>query len=81
MKWLSWLRRRIRPSLSPPVRPDESGVRRAQEQIRQAESTLADLEAHESEVDHVSRAAEELHRRNNLGPAFMAALGKHRRAQ
>lgn len=79
--WLDWLRRRVRPSLSPPERPDDSGLQSAREQIRQADLTLADLEARESQVDHVSRKAEEHLRRNNLGPAFMAALGKHRRAQ
>ncbi len=80
MKWLNWIRRRVRPSLSPPPPPDPAGIVRAQEQIRKAEITLADLAAREPEVDHVSRTAAEIHRRNNLGPAFMAALSKQRRA-
>lgn len=81
MSWISsWLRRRKRPSLDQPPAPNPAGIVEAQAQLRRAEDTLTRLVAREPEVDHASQTAAEIHRRNNLGPAFMAALGQHRKA-
>lgn len=74
------LHRRVRPSMSVPPPRDMEGLEQARRQISRAETTLADLAATEPVVDHVARTAAEIHRRNNLGPAFMQALGKQRKA-
>jgi hypothetical protein len=73
------IRKHRRPSLDPPPEPVyPDGLIRAQAELAKAEDTLTRLERQEPEVDAMSRRAETILRRNNLGPAFMRALGERR---
>jgi hypothetical protein len=79
--WFRWLEHRRRPALSPPPPPAyPSGLIRAQAELAKADDTLTRLQAQEPEVEALASKAAAIHRQNNLGPAFMRALGTERRA-
>jgi hypothetical protein len=83
-KWVrSLFSRPRRPSLAAPPLPDPEGLHAAREEARRAGEVLKRVSELDPVVTEQADRAEQLYRRNNLGPGFWAwaeSLGEHKRA-
>jgi hypothetical protein len=70
----SWLHRR--PIHEPPPPPPPERLREAQSAAAQASRELSEARSRNPEVNARAASADALLRKNNLGPAFMKALGQ-----
>lgn len=84
MAWMrSWKIRRARrrANLEPPEPRSPERLEAARQAAREAEATLGQVLSQAPEVEAQAERAERIHRENNLGPRFWAAVesmtGRH----